>query len=100
MTILSGLPTDAGRGWYAQDAARHRRDAPRYCPACARPLALADGGRGMATEYWLAGDRVFVCYCGDCGWTGDVVLAGRVVGHEPVGEADRPAPVGLGATGG
>jgi len=25
---------------------------------------------------------VFVCFCGDCGWSGDVVLAARVVGHE------------------
>ena len=76
-------PVDAGRGWYPQDAERHRRDAPRFCPACAAALSLADGGHGLATEYWVAGDRIFVCYCGACGWYGDVVLADRVVGHEP-----------------
>jgi hypothetical protein len=79
----TSFAVDRGRGWFPQDAASHRRDAPRFCPACAAPLALADGGHGIATEYWVAHDRVFVCLCGSCGWSGDVVLAERVVGHEP-----------------
>jgi len=33
-------------------------------------------------EYWVGSDRVFVCYCGACRWSGDIVLADRVVGHE------------------
>jgi hypothetical protein len=45
-------------------------------------LSLADGGQGLATEYWTGQDRVFVCFCGACGWSGDIVLAARVVGHE------------------
>jgi hypothetical protein len=73
---------DVRRGYFPADADSHRRDAPRFCPACAAPLGLAEGGRGLATEYWLAGDRVFVCYCGGCGWSGDIVLSERVVGHE------------------
>ena len=73
---------DVHRGWFAADAERHRRDAPRYCPACATALSLADGGQGLVTEYWTAQDRVFVCFCGACGWSGDIVLADRVVGHE------------------
>lgn len=77
-----GASREAGRGWYPQDADRHRRDAPRYCPNCAAPLTLAHGGRGIATEYWAGSDRVFVCFCGDCRWSGDIVLAERVVGHE------------------
>jgi hypothetical protein len=77
-----GFAVDRARGWFPHDAERHRQDAPRFCPACAAPLALADGGRGLATEYWVAHDRVFVCFCGDCGWSGDVVLSARVVGHE------------------
>ena len=47
-----------------------------------RRLSLADGGQGLATEYWIGQDRVFVCFCGACGWSGDIVLAARVVGHE------------------
>jgi hypothetical protein len=73
---------DAYRGWFPADAERHRRDAPRYCPACAAALALANGGQGLVTEYWTGSDRVFVCFCGACGWAGDIVLADRVVGHE------------------
>jgi hypothetical protein len=76
---------DLRRGWFPADAERHRRDAPRYCPACAAPLALADGGQGLATEYWTGQDRVFVCFCGGCGWAGDIVLAARVIGHEAAG---------------
>ncbi len=73
---------DLHRGWFPADAERHRRDAPRYCPACAVPLSLAEGGQGLTTEYWTGTDRVFVCFCGACGWSGDIVLAARVIGHE------------------
>jgi hypothetical protein len=79
----AGVP--AGVGYSAGTpvgAERHRRDAPRYCPGCAAALALADGGSGLVTEYWTGQDRVFVCYCGGCGWSGDIVLAARVTGHE------------------
>jgi hypothetical protein len=67
---------------FEQDAAQHLRDAPRFCPACAAPLAVGAGARGIATEYWVAADRVFVCWCAACGWKGDIVLSDRVVGHE------------------
>lgn len=73
---------DRGRGWFPVDAESHRRDAPRFCPACGAAFGLAEGGHGLTTEYWVRGDRVFVCYCGGCGWSGDIVLAERVVGHE------------------
>jgi hypothetical protein len=79
---VSDFAIDVGRGWFPADADAHRRDAPRFCPACAAPLALADGGTGLATEYWVAHDRVFVCFCGACGWSGDIVLAPRVVSQE------------------
>jgi hypothetical protein len=86
----SGMAGDSGvtvggdvqRGWFPADAERHRRDAPRYCPACAAALLLTEGGQGLVTEYWTGRDRVFVCFCGACGWSGDIVLADRVVGHE------------------
>jgi len=45
-------------------------------------LSLADGGAGLATEYWSGPDRIFACFCGACGWSGDIVLADRVLGHE------------------
>ena len=80
----AGAPAgpDVHRGWFPLDAERHRRDAPRYCPGCAAALSLASGGQGLVTEYWTGQDRVFVCYCGACGWSGDIVLAARVIGHE------------------
>ena len=81
-----GLPDplcpDVRRGWFPADAERHRRDAPRYCPACAAALSLAEGGLGLTTEYWSGPDRIFTCFCGACGWSGDIVLADRVLGHE------------------
>ena len=77
-----GFGVDLGRGWFPDDAAAHRRDAPRFCPSCGCTLGLAEGGHGLVTEYWLGGDRVFVCYCASCGWSGDIVLTQRVVGHE------------------
>lgn len=90
MTVPAGGPApDVGRGWFPEDVERHRRDAPRFCPACASPLARAAGGDGLATEYWVAADRVFVCFCAACGWAGDVVLSARVVGHEAEHEAEN-----------
>jgi hypothetical protein len=80
---LVPIPPDPGRGWYPHDLMLHLRDAPRHCPNCAAPLQLADGGRGIATEYWRGTDRVFVCFCGSCFWSGDIVLSERVIGHEP-----------------
>ena len=80
--IDSAFGLDIGRGWFPADAESHRRDAPKFCPSCAAPLGLTEGGRGLATEYWLGGDRVFVCYCAACEWSGDIVLTERVVGHE------------------
>ena len=61
---------------FVADAAAHRRDAPRFCPSCACALALA-------TEFWEAEDRRFYCWCGGCGWTGEITGTGDVaVGHE------------------
>ena len=65
---------------FLPDAEAHRRDAPRFCPRCAAPLA----GGGIATEFWEADDRRFHCWCGACGWTGEITPTGDVaVGHEP-----------------
>jgi len=83
---------DVQRGWFPADAERHRRDAPRYCPACAAALALADGGQGLTTEYWTGSDRVFACFCGACGWSGDIVLADRVIGHEAARSGPASCP--------
>jgi hypothetical protein len=77
------LDPDVRRGWFPLDAERHRRDAPRYCPACATPLSPANGGQGLITEYWTGPDRVFACFCAACSWSGEIVLPTRTIGHEP-----------------
>jgi len=28
---------------------------------------------GISTEYWMSDQRVFMTWCGECGWFGDVV---------------------------
>ena len=60
--------------WFAADAERHLLDRPRFCPMCAAAL---DGG-GITTEYWTADLRVFMTWCGACGWFGEVVRFDRV----------------------
>ena len=55
-----------------------RRGTARGARRRWRWLRVGTGGH----QYWTGRDRVFVCYCGACGWSGDVVLAARVVGHE------------------
>lgn len=67
------LPPDPHRlpppgAWFARDAERHLLDRPRFCPMCATSL---EGG--ITTEYWNADQRVFMTWCGGCGWFGDVV---------------------------
>jgi hypothetical protein len=80
--VTTELVPDVARGYFPLDKLRHQADAPRFCPRCASALALVDGGRGIVVEYWTGPDRVFVCFCGSCGWSGDIVLADRVRGHE------------------
>jgi hypothetical protein len=65
---------------YTGDADAHRRDAPRFCPACGTSL---DGG--IAVELWEATQRVFYCWCSGCGWSGEITpgAEGGVLGHEP-----------------
>lgn len=64
---------------FVADAEAHRRDAPRFCPSCGASLTA-----GIATEFWEATDRRFYCWCGGCGWTGEITPTGDVaVGHEP-----------------
>lgn len=62
---------------FTGDADAHRRDAPRFCPRCAARFP-------MATEFWEADERRFYCWCGGCGWSGEITTSdGGVVGHEP-----------------
>jgi hypothetical protein len=68
---------------FVADAEAHRRDAPRFCPACGAGLAIA-------TEFWEAEDRRFYCSCTGCGWTGEITPTGAVaMGHEPDHYAER-----------
>ncbi len=87
VTARSGVAAgpDIGRGWFPADAEKHRRDAPKYCPACAAPLSLAHGGQGLTTEYWAGADRVFVCFCGATRRPADGLSRGHEHRHTAVG---------------
>ncbi len=72
---LAALPPDPHRlpprgSWFGPDAERHLLDRPKFCPMCA--VDLEDAG-GISTEYWTADLRVFMTWCGDCGWFGEIV---------------------------
>lgn len=75
-------------GWFAADAERHCRDAPRHCPSCG---AAVDGPAGLVVEYWVARDRVFHCWCRRCRWSGDVIAGGGdgPLAGEPLADPDR-----------
>jgi hypothetical protein len=51
-------------------------DRPKFCPMCAADLEI-DGG--ITTEYWVAEQRVFMTWCGACGWFGEVVRFDMVI---------------------
>ena len=63
---------------FAEDARRHAEDAPRYCSTCAYPYTEG----GLVVEYWAATDRIFHCWCRQCGATVEVVRVERIIGHE------------------
>ena len=72
---LAALPPDPHRlppkgSWFGSDAERHLLDLPRFCPMCA--VEIENMG-GISTEYWSADRRVFMTWCGDCGWFGEIV---------------------------
>lgn len=56
---------------------RHLEDRPRFCPGCGAEFAEA-----FAVEYWEADRRVYHSWCRACGWTGDIALVQRMIGHE------------------
>ena len=77
------LPPDPHRlpppgDWFASDAAHHLLDRPRFCPRCASSL-----DRGLISEWWSGEDRIFLTWCAECRWTGNVVLSERTVIEEP-----------------
>lgn len=68
-----------GVHWWDEDARRHRADAPRFCCSCG---ACIEGSAGVVVEYWTAEQRVFHCWCRECGWAGDVLRVERMIGYE------------------
>jgi hypothetical protein len=71
---LAALPPDPHRlppkgSWFGPDAERHLLDRPKFCPMCAADVELEGG---ISTEYWAADLRVFMTWCGDCGWFGEI----------------------------
>jgi hypothetical protein len=64
--------------WFAPDAERHLLDRPRFCPMCGGSL-----DRGLASEYWQADERIFLVWCAECSWTGNVVRFDRATILEP-----------------
>jgi hypothetical protein len=77
--FAAGVAGPPGRRFAAEaaDAEAHRRDAPRFCPACAVGLAIV-------TEFWEADERRFHCACTGCGWAGEITRTGaRAWGDEP-----------------
>lgn len=80
---MPSLPPDPHRlpppgDWFASDAARHLLDRPKFCPACGSAL-----DRGLISEWWSGDDRVFLTWCAECRWTGNVVLFARAMIEEP-----------------
>lgn len=78
----STMPPDPHRlpdqgQWFAPDALRHLLDRPKFCPMCGASLE-----RGLTTEWWNAHDRVFLTWCAQCRWTGNVVHFERAVIEE------------------
>lgn len=50
-----------------------------FCPGCGGPL----DGPSLVQEFWVGQDRHFLCWCAGCGLMSTVVLAARLVSHEP-----------------
>jgi len=49
-----------------------------FCPGCGTPL----DGASFVQEFWLGGDRHFLCWCASCRLMCTVVI-GALVGTEP-----------------
>ena len=60
---------DVGRGWFPADAERAPPGRAAVLPGLRGAAGAGRRRHGLATEYWVAQDRVFVCFCGSCGWT-------------------------------
>ena len=77
------LPMDPHRlpdpgQWFGPHAERHLLDRPRFCPMCGESL-----DRGLISESWAADERVFLTWCPQCSWTGNIVRFDHAVIEEP-----------------
>ena len=45
---------------------------------------------GISTEYWMGDQRVFMTWCGECGWFGDVVRYEMVTLREAFDALQEP----------
>ena len=64
--------------WFASDAERHLLDRPRFCPMCGTSLE-----KGLVSESWSSDQRIFLTWCAQCSWLGDVVRYHHVAIYEP-----------------
>lgn len=56
-----------------------------HCPRCAASLS----DRGFASAFWAADSIVYFCWCGACGWLGEVWEIHAVTSHEPIDEPEQ-----------
>ena len=64
--------------WFRPHAERHLLDRPRFCPMCGESL-----DRGLISESWATDERIFLTWCPQCSWTGNIVRFDHAVIEEP-----------------
>jgi hypothetical protein len=50
-----------------------------HCPRCAANLNQT----GFSSAYWQADAIVYFCWCGVCGWLGDISEFTQITSYEP-----------------
>jgi hypothetical protein len=70
-------------------------DGGLRCPRCAEFFST----HGFASAFWAADSIVYFCWCGQCGWLGEVWELHAVTSHEVVEGNEEAGSPRLGVVG-
>lgn len=57
-----------------------------HCPRCTAGFST----QGFASAFWAADAIVYFCWCGACGWRGELTELQVITTYEAAGASDEP----------
>lgn len=84
-------PTDHLHPYVSEDDTRTLETLHHelHCPKCTADFAT----RGFSAAFWRTQEIVYVCWCHECSWFGEITELSRVIADHPIEEHVSPLSV-------